>query len=219
MFNTDEERLAAEALCRNIGQVLEPKQPLGLGIRRGWCVFITGVRTIRFQCSTRAARCIRDGNGFRCFRAEARCRLQGGREAVCPTIPVFPTAAPISEPFDWRARLRDRTRFLRRLEEVRYVFLIRRRRFGKSCWVSVLENYYDRNRAGEFEALFGGRTWGVGPGGAAGDSVGRCAGAVERPAGDHAGRLWRVPHGRLVERASAGRTRRTRCRARVETTP
>ncbi len=50
----------------------------------------------------------------------------------------------------------DKTRFLRRLEEERYVFLIRPRRFGKSCWVSVLENYYDRTRAGEFEALFGG---------------------------------------------------------------
>ena len=50
----------------------------------------------------------------------------------------------------------DKTRFLRRLEEERYVFLIRPRRFGKSCWVSLLENYYDRNRADEFEALFGG---------------------------------------------------------------
>ena len=49
----------------------------------------------------------------------------------------------------------DKTRFLRRLEEERYVFFIRPRRFGKSCWVSVLENYYDRNRAGEFERLFG----------------------------------------------------------------
>ena len=49
----------------------------------------------------------------------------------------------------------DKTRFLRPLEEERYVFLIRPRRFGKSCWVSLLENYYDRNRAGEFEALFG----------------------------------------------------------------
>ena len=50
----------------------------------------------------------------------------------------------------------DKTRFLRRLEEERYVFLIRPRRFGKSCWVSLLENYYDRNRADEFEPLFGG---------------------------------------------------------------
>ena len=50
----------------------------------------------------------------------------------------------------------DKTRFLRALEDERYAFLIRPRRFGKSCWVSVLENYYDRTRADEFEALFGG---------------------------------------------------------------
>ncbi len=49
----------------------------------------------------------------------------------------------------------DKTRFLHALEEERYAFLIRPRRFGKSCWVSVLENYYDRTRADEFEALFG----------------------------------------------------------------
>ena len=49
----------------------------------------------------------------------------------------------------------DKTRFLHALENERYAVLIRPRRFGKSCWVSVLENYYDRRRAGEFEALFG----------------------------------------------------------------
>ena len=49
----------------------------------------------------------------------------------------------------------DKTRFLHALEEERYAFLIRPRRFGKSCWVSVLENYYDRTRADEFEVLFG----------------------------------------------------------------
>ena len=38
----------------------------------------------------------------------------------------------------------DKTRFLRRLERERYAFLIRPRRFGKSLWVSLLENYYDR---------------------------------------------------------------------------
>ena len=38
----------------------------------------------------------------------------------------------------------DKTRFLRRLEEESYAFLIRPRRFGKSLWVSLLENYYDR---------------------------------------------------------------------------
>ncbi len=39
VFNTDEERLAAEALCRNIGQVLEPKQPLGFGDSQGLVCF------------------------------------------------------------------------------------------------------------------------------------------------------------------------------------
>ena len=50
----------------------------------------------------------------------------------------------------------DKTRFLHDLEEERYVFLIRPRRFGKSCWVSLLENYYDRNRAEAFETVFAG---------------------------------------------------------------
>ena len=44
----------------------------------------------------------------------------------------------------------DKTRFLHELEDERYAFLIRPRRFGKSCWVSMLENYYaeggDRRR-------------------------------------------------------------------------
>ena len=60
-----------------------------------------------------------------------------------------------------RIRLRgwlyvDKTRFLRRLEEESYAFLIRPRRFGKSLWVSVLENYYDRTRADEWGAVFDG---------------------------------------------------------------
>ena len=50
----------------------------------------------------------------------------------------------------------DKTRFLRRLEDESYVFLIRPRRFGKSLWVSVLENYYDRTRADEWRAVFDG---------------------------------------------------------------
>ena len=49
----------------------------------------------------------------------------------------------------------DKTRFVHALEEERYVFLIRPRRFGKSCWVSLLDNYYERNRADAFEAVFG----------------------------------------------------------------
>ena len=50
----------------------------------------------------------------------------------------------------------DKTRFIRPLEDERFTFLIRPRRFGKSCWVSMLENYYDRYWADEFEQVFGG---------------------------------------------------------------
>ena len=50
----------------------------------------------------------------------------------------------------------DKTRFLHDLEQERYAFLIRPRRFGKSCWVALLESYYDRNRADRFEAVFSG---------------------------------------------------------------
>ena len=48
----------------------------------------------------------------------------------------------------------DKTRFVRDLEAERYAFLVRPRRFGKSCWVSVLENYYERGRTGRFEEIF-----------------------------------------------------------------
>ena len=57
----------------------------------------------------------------------------------------------------------DKTRFLRRLENERYAFLIRPRRFGKSCWVSLLENYYDRRWAPEFEEVFAGTDIGEDP--------------------------------------------------------
>ncbi len=75
-------------------------------------------------------------------------------------------------PYDWadfraiRLEKRlyvDKTRFVHTLEEERYVFLIRPRRFGKSCWVSLLENYYDRTRANEFETVFGGTDLGRHP--------------------------------------------------------
>ncbi len=67
-----------------------------------------------------------------------------------------------------RIRLRkwlyvDKTRFLRRLEQEDYVFLIRPRRFGKSLWVSILENYYDRWWAHEFDAVFAGTDIGRDP--------------------------------------------------------
>ena len=57
----------------------------------------------------------------------------------------------------------DKTPFVHALEEERFVFLIRPRRFGKSCWVSLLDNYYDRRGADEFEAVFGGTHLGQHP--------------------------------------------------------
>ena len=48
----------------------------------------------------------------------------------------------------------DKTRFVRDLEHERYAFFLRPRRFGKTCWHSVLEHYYDRTRKDGFEALF-----------------------------------------------------------------
>ncbi len=57
----------------------------------------------------------------------------------------------------------DKTRFLRRLEREDYVFLIRPRRFGKSLWVSLLENYYDRWWGHEFDATFSGTDIGRNP--------------------------------------------------------
>ena len=50
----------------------------------------------------------------------------------------------------------DKTRFVRDLENERHMFFLRPRRFGKTCWVSILEHYYDRTRKDGFEALFAG---------------------------------------------------------------
>ncbi len=57
----------------------------------------------------------------------------------------------------------DKTRFLRELENEDYVFLIRPRRFGKTYWLSLLEHYYDRNRADHFDNVFGGTDIGARP--------------------------------------------------------
>ncbi len=57
----------------------------------------------------------------------------------------------------------DKTRFVRDLENERHVFFLRPRRFGKTCWVSILEQYYDRTRKGGFEALFAGTDIGQEP--------------------------------------------------------
>jgi hypothetical protein len=50
----------------------------------------------------------------------------------------------------------DKTRYVELLENEnnRYQFFIRPRRFGKSLFISVLENYYDLNRKDKFETLF-----------------------------------------------------------------
>ena len=50
----------------------------------------------------------------------------------------------------------DRTARIRTIEEIgKQLLFLRPRRFGKSLLLSILENYYDVNRAGEFEQLFG----------------------------------------------------------------
>ena len=76
------------------------------------------------------------------------------------TVPDYPRI-PYGEADFQRIRLNhwlyvDKTRFVRRLEQERYAFLIRPRRFGKSLWISLLENYYDRFWAERFEATFAG---------------------------------------------------------------
>ena len=80
----------------------------------------------------------------------------GGRELSTPYPQI---------PYGWadfeamrreRTLYVDKTRFLHELERERFAFLIRPRRFGKSCWVALLESYYDRNRSDRFDAIFGG---------------------------------------------------------------
>ena len=49
----------------------------------------------------------------------------------------------------------DKTHFIPLIEASPYfLFFIRPRRFGKSLWLSVLQHYYDINKANEFKALF-----------------------------------------------------------------
>lgn len=50
----------------------------------------------------------------------------------------------------------DRTHLLPMVEDVgKQLLFLRPRRFGKSLWLSVLENYYDVAKAAEFDRLFG----------------------------------------------------------------
>ncbi|HOW75455.1 MAG TPA: AAA family ATPase [Candidatus Competibacteraceae bacterium] len=58
----------------------------------------------------------------------------------------------------------DRTDRIPLLEEAgKQLLFLRPRRFGKSLWLSTLENYYDLARAGDFERLFGGLKIGQNP--------------------------------------------------------
>ena len=57
----------------------------------------------------------------------------------------------------------DKTRFVRPLEDHRHAFLIRPRRFGKTCWLGLLECYYDRTEAEDFDARFAGTDIGANP--------------------------------------------------------
>lgn len=51
----------------------------------------------------------------------------------------------------------DKTRYIEEVERVgRYIFLLRPRRFGKSLFMDVLYDYYDINRADQFDVIYGG---------------------------------------------------------------
>ena len=50
----------------------------------------------------------------------------------------------------------DKTRFIRTLEQERYAFFIRPRRFGKTLWLTMLNAYYDRAQTKDYEAVFAG---------------------------------------------------------------
>ena len=81
------------------------------------------------------------------------------RESQPDQLPPFP-AIPYGRAYFKGIRLEgclyvDKTRFLHALEEERFVFFIRPRRFGKTCWLSMLESYHDRNQADDFERVFG----------------------------------------------------------------
>ncbi|QEP45054.1 AAA family ATPase [Ectothiorhodospiraceae bacterium BW-2] len=58
----------------------------------------------------------------------------------------------------------DRTDLIPAIEEAgRQLLFLRPRRFGKSCLLSMLENYYDLGRTEQFETLFGALTIGQNP--------------------------------------------------------
>ncbi|MGL5087371.1 MAG: AAA family ATPase, partial [Clostridium sp.] len=50
----------------------------------------------------------------------------------------------------------DKTNYIEKLEKLhdKYIFFLRPRRFGKSLFISMLENYYDINKKDDFERIF-----------------------------------------------------------------
>ena len=51
----------------------------------------------------------------------------------------------------------DKTQYIEKLENLaeRYIMFLRPRKFGKTLFTSVLENYYDVNKKESFDKLFG----------------------------------------------------------------
>jgi len=50
----------------------------------------------------------------------------------------------------------DKTHFIHKIEKTKYLMHLRPRRFGKSLFVDMMDNYYDINSADKFEELFSG---------------------------------------------------------------
>jgi len=50
----------------------------------------------------------------------------------------------------------DKTHFIEKLETVDYILHLRPRRFGKSLFLDMLDNYYDIASRDQFDELFGG---------------------------------------------------------------
>lgn len=50
----------------------------------------------------------------------------------------------------------DKTKFIERLEEfpAKYIMFMRPTKFGKTLLTSMLENYYDKNKADKFKELY-----------------------------------------------------------------
>ena len=51
----------------------------------------------------------------------------------------------------------DKTEYIEKLEELpeKRIMFLRPRKFGKTLFTSVLENYYDKNKIDSFEKLYG----------------------------------------------------------------